>query len=971
MKFFPINIKTEYSLLCSLIKIPNLIKYAKEHNFNTLAICDNNMSGVMEFITSCLKNDIKPIVGLEVNITKMPLSLYAMDYEGYQNLLKLSTIQSKEEITILDLTKYSSHLVAIVPYESMSNYDEYNKIYEYVFKGYSTLEEKNNLSGSLIYNRTINYLKEEDKSYYPYLEAIRKGIKIDEVVSDPLIHSINKHEYDLDNLEKFKNLCNLTLPKNPILLPIYECPNNMDSTKYLKYLCKEGLKKHFGSMVNKAYIDRLKYELSVIEKMGYCNYFLVVSDYVKYAKEHGILVGPGRGSAAGSLVSYCLDITTVDPLKYNLLFERFLNPERISMPDIDIDFEYNRREEVIDYCVQKYGLKKVAGIITFGTLAAKQVIRDVARALDIDLKVVDKICNMLDPKISLNDNYKNNLSLQKYIKEDSELLKLYKIALNLEGLKRHTSIHAAGIVMCKYDLDNVIPLVYNHENFYLTGYSMEYLESLGLLKMDFLALKNLTLISDVINDLNNTGINITFDTIPMNDPKAINIFTTVNTVGIFQFESTGMMNFLRKFKPNSFEEISAAIALFRPGPMKNIDTFIKRKRGLEKIDYLDISLKPILESTYGIMIYQEQIMQVANVMADYSLGEADVLRKAISKKKENVLKEEQKKFLSRSLKKGYSEELATKVYNLILEFASYGFNRAHSIAYSVIAYKMAYLKAHYPAYFMKSLLSMVIGSEIKTKDYIYECRLNNIKIIKPDINLSTDAYQVLEDGIIYPLTGIHNVGSSSVKTILEQRSNGKFQDIYDFVSRCYGKSINRKTLESLIDAGVFNSFNLNRKTLEHNLDVIINYAELTRDLDPSLVEKPIIEEQNEFTNKELMQLELDTFGFYLSNHPVTEYRLKNPNTITIENIKTYFNKSINLICHVDKLKKIATKNNDTMAFITGSDEANTVEIVLFPKVYQMYPNMGIGDIILVNAKVEKRFDKYQLIVQNLKILNES
>ena len=431
------------------------------------------------------------------------------------------------------------------------------------------------------------------------------------------------------------------------------------------------------------------------------------------------------------------------------------------------------------------------------------------------------------------------------------------------------------------------------------------------------------------------------------------------------------MNFLRKFKPNSFEEISAAIALFRPGPMKNIDTFIKRKRGLETVDYLDISLKPILESTYGIMIYQEQIMQVANVMADYSLGEADVLRKAISKKKESVLKEEQVKFINRSIKKGYSEELATKVYNLILEFASYGFNRAHSIAYSVIAYKMAYLKAYYPAYFMKALLSMVIGSEIKTKDYIYECKLNNIKIIKPDINLSTDSYQVLKEGIIYPLTGIHNVGTSSVKTILEKRAKGKFQDIYDFISRCYGKSINRKTLESLIDAGVFNSFNLNRRTLHHNLDVIINYGELIHDLDPSLVEKPLIEELSEFTSRELMQLELDTFGFYLSNHPVTEYRLKNPGTITIDNIKDYFNKNINLICHIDKLKKINTKNNDTMAFITGSDEANKVEIVLFPKTYEMYPNLDIGDIILVNAKVEKRFDKYQLIVQNLKILNES
>lgn len=971
MNYIPLNVKTEYSLLSSMIKIDDLVNYASKYNLTSLAICDNTMFGVMEFVKKCREKQIKPIIGLEVEIDKMKILLYAKDYIGYQSLLKLTTIASKDNLTLSDLEKNYMGLICVVPYDSMNLYDTLVKIYETIFKGYSNLLEKESLkSNNSVYINPIYYLEAKDREYYPYLEAMRLGKTLNDIIVDPNIYSFNIEEINEKNNQVLADMCQVDFKKADILLPIYECPDGMDGYSYLKRLCKEGLKRIFGERVNRIYIERLKYELEVINQMGFCNYFLVVWDYVSFAKKNGILVGPGRGSAAGSLVSYCLGITTVDPIKYNLLFERFLNPERISMPDIDIDFEYNRREEVINYCISKYGLKKVAGIITFGTLAAKQVIRDVARTLDIDLKVVDNVCNKLNPKLSLIDNYNSNKFLQNIIKEDPELIKLYKIAMKFEGLKRHTSIHAAGIVMCRYDLDEIIPLNYNHENFYTTGYSMEYLEELGLLKMDFLALKNLTLISDCLASLKKAGIDIDFDNIPMNDKETIKIFTDVNTIGIFQFESAGMMNFLRKFKPNSFEEVSAAIALFRPGPMKNIDSFIKRKRGLEKIDYVHEDLKPVLASTYGIMIYQEQVMQVANIMAGYSLAEADVLRKAISKKKENVLKEERDKFISRSIKKGYSNEVATKVYDLILEFASYGFNRAHSVAYSVIAYKMAYLKAHYKAYFMKELLSMVIGSEIKTKEYVYECKLNNIKVINPSINISTDTYVVTNRGIVYPLTAIHNVGTSAVNTIINERNKGRFIDIYDFICRCYGKSINKKTLEALIDAGVFEEFNLNRKTLRHNLDVIINYSELIHDLDPSLVEKPILEQVEDFSNKELMQLELDSYGFYISNHPVTEYRLKYPNTVEIGAINKYFDRVINLICYVDKIKKINTKKNEDMVFITGSDEINTLDVVLFPKVYERYRDIEVGNVIFVNGKVEKRFDKLQLVVNSIKVLNK-
>lgn len=979
MHYVPLYIKTHNSLLTSLIKIDELIKCAKEYGFDTLTITDNNMYGVMEFYQKCLNNNIKPIVGLEINVDNNIIILYCMSFKGYQNLLKLATISSERLLNFDDLKQYNQDLIGIIPYSSLSIYDSISKIYQYSFKSYQNLEERNNLSGdNLVYMNEVLYLDKKDSHYINYLTAIKEGTIFDNINIDNSnkylkteeeVKKIN--EEDLKNNYCINELCNLKIEFQKNLLPIYQCPDNMDSYTYLKKLCKDGLRRLFGDTVNKAYIERLRYELNVINEMGFCNYFLVVWDYVKYAKDQGILVGPGRGSAAGSLVSYCLNITDVDPLKYNLFFERFLNPERITMPDIDIDFEYNRREEVINYCINKYGMKRVAPIITFGTLGAKQAIRDVGRAMDIDLKVIDHVCHFIDSRLTLLDNYNQNEKLKKYLNNNEELMKLYKIALKFEGLKRHTSIHAAGIVMANCDLDEVIPLDKTHNNFYVTGYSMEFLEELGLLKMDFLALRNLTLINDVINDINeHEKIKIDFNTIPMNDEKTLQIFTDVKTTGIFQFESVGMMNFLRKFKPSNFEDIFAAIALFRPGPMQNIDSYIKRKRGKEKIDYLHPDLEKVLKPTYGIIVYQEQIMQIASIMADYSLGEADVLRRAMSKKKEDVLLEEKEKFINRSIEKGYSKDIATKVYDLILRFASYGFNRAHSVAYAIIAYKMAYLKANYPKYFIKGLLSMVIGSEVKTKEYIYESKLENIKILKPDINLSGSDYQIEEFGIRYPLTNIKNVGISAVSTILEERKKGKFTTIYDFIKRTYGKSINRKTLESLIDAGCFISLGLNKQTLHHNLDVIINYGDLIKDLDEEYALQPELEMMDEYPKKELMQRELNVFGFYLSEHPVTEYKLRYPNTVSLSEINNYFDKVINLIAYIDRIKIINTKNNEQMCFITGSDEINTVDIVLFPIIYKKYNNLNVGDIIYVDGRVEKRFDKLQIVVNEINNINK-
>ena len=491
---------------------------------------------------------------------------------------------------------------------------------------------------------------------------------------------------------------------------------------------------------------------------------------------------------------------------------------------------------------------------------------------------------------------------------------------------------------------------------------MNHLEDLGLLKMDFLALKNLTIINDCLKDINNE---LSFDNIPIEDKEAIKIFTDVNTVGIFQFESSGMINFIRKFRPNNFDDIVSSLALFRPGPMNNIDSYINRKFGKENINYFHDDLVNILKPTYGIIVYQEQIMQIANVLAGYSYGEADVLRRAMSKKKEDVMLNLRDDFVNKSVNRGYTKELSETVYNLILKFASYGFNKAHSVSYAFISYRMAYLKAHYPLYFIKQLLSSSIGSEIKTKDYIYECKKNNISIIKPNINTSNLNYEIVDNKLLCPLTIIKNIGINAVNKIIEERTKKSFKDIFDFVSRIYGKVVNKKTLENLIDSGACDEFNYNHKTLKQNLDLIINYGEIGDLIDDDSL-KPEIIEVEEYSKQELMKNELNVYGFYISNHPVTDLKLKYNNIIDIDKIPDYFDKNISIIVYTENIKEINTKNNDKMAFINGSDEIEKIEIVLFPKLYKTTEKINVGDILFVRGKVEKRYDKYQISTFEIK-----
>ncbi|MDD3341258.1 MAG: DNA polymerase III subunit alpha [Bacilli bacterium] len=973
MHYTPLYIKTDGSLLTSMIQVKDLIDFAVKHELKSLSIADHSMYNVIEFYERCKKEGIKPVIGLEISLDDKKMVLYALEYKGYQNLLKLETLQSEGSITKEMLLKHSSSLLLILPYVSKDLEAELSSIFKTIWIGYKNKEEKEKVGSAGIFMRETCCLEKEAEGYLPYLEAISKGTLLMNVepISTPSYLELDQTLYHENNY-KIYDMCNVVIEKKNNLLPIYECPDQMDAFTYLKKLCIEGMRRIFGQSVPKVYAERLKYELDVIHKMDFCNYFLVVWDYVKYAKDHDILVGPGRGSAAGSLVSYALNITTIDPIKYNLLFERFLNPERISMPDIDIDFEDIRREDMIAYCISKYGSKKVAPIITFGTLKSKQAIRDVGRCMDIPLKTIDMVCHYIDAKLSLTQNFKNNNKLQKIIKDEKELTALYKVAIKIEGLKRHSSIHAAGVVMSKTDLDEIIPLNKNHLAYYTTGYSMEYLESLGLLKMDFLSLTTLTTIHDMLKEINeNEHTSLTFDSIEEEDGETLRLFETVDTVGIFQFESEGMKNFLRKLKPNTFEEIVSAIALYRPGPMDNIDSYVKRKNGEEKIEYIHDDLLPILKPTYGVIVYQEQIMQIASSMAGYSYGEADILRKAMSKKKEQVLLGEKDKFISQSINKGYTKEIATRVYDLILKFASYGFNKAHSVAYSMISYKFAYLKAHYPAYFMKSLLGSVIGNEKKTNEYIYACKVSKIEVLKPCVIESDQVYKIENGQIRFPLTGIKNVGKMAAVGLIEQRKLSPFIDIYDFIARLYSKTIHKKVLESFIYAGALACFGYNKRTLIENLDALINYAEVVKNSSYEFALQPEMIFYEEYSKNIQMEKELEVFGFYLSDHPVTHFKNIYKNTIPLQKIPMYFDKNISIIVHVDRMKAIQTKKGDTMCFITGSDELTSLDLVLFPKVYERNSEIEIGDLILIEGKVEKRLDQYQFIVRTVQSLKDN
>ena len=962
--YIPLGIRSDYSLLQSLIKIPELIDVLKSNSITTCGLLDDNLFGSMNFYNSCVSNNIKPIIGLKVKVNDYYIYLYAKNYDGYVNLLKVNTLVQKNEVNYVTLSTYSKDIICVVPYKYKDILSNVDNIYEDIFIGYVDDYEKKN---ALLLKRKVLYVCEiasyvfKDVKYLSILREIDTGEKIDlDIYSDSyLIKEVS--EYDINTTIEFSNLIDLTISNDKRYIPHYDI-NIKDSYSYLCGLCKKGLEKRLNGNVSKEYSDRLVYELEVIKNMGFVDYFLIVYDYVKFAKMNNILVGPGRGSAAGSLVSYAIGITNVDPIEYDLLFERFLNPDRITMPDIDIDFEYTKRDQVINYVKDRYGHDKVANIITFGTLGARQVIRDVGKCLGVDSYLIDKLSNLLDPKASLKDNYKNKF-VKEFVDSNNDVKKVYQVSFKLEGLKRHISTHAAGVVIASCVLDDVIPVCMSG-NELLTGYTMEYLEELGLLKMDFLALRNLTIIQNVLELIEKEkGIKINLSEIPLDDKDTLDVFNRVDTEGIFQYESSGMKNFMAKLKPESFSDLYAAVALFRPGPMENIDSFIRRKNGQEKVDYIVDDLKPILESTYGIMVYQEQIMQVLVKMGGYSFAEADNIRRAMSKKKVNVMEREREVFVSKAIEKGYDKEKSNQVYDLVLKFANYGFNKAHSVSYALIGYQMAYLKAKYPVYFIANLLNMSIGSDIKTKEYIDEAKHKDIKVFKPNINVSLDSYVIKDNALLLPLNAIHNVGGQAVDAIInERKNNGRYTDFYNFVARTYGKSVNKKTIESLIDADCFRDFGYNHNTLMNMIDSALDYAMLCSDLDESLVMKPNIIELEEYSDGEIMAREISTFGYYVTNHPSSKYK---DGIMKIEDMKKFFDKYVNLVVIIGSVRKIKTKKGEDMGFISASDETGTCDFIVFPKNNNLLIDIRKDDLVKIRGQVTRRLDKYQIVVSNI------
>jgi len=957
MKYIPLNIKTEYDLMNSLIKIDELISFALENNINSLGITDENMFGTYEFINKCKSNNIKPIIGVELLIEETIFLAYAKNYEGYVSLCKLVSKKNIDKLTIEDLIKESNNLIIVLSYKEYLNYKDK---FTYIYIKYSNIEEKNNallLSKDIVYINKINYLHETDKEYFKYIKYIQLNKNINEEIIIEESHYIEKCDsFDIETTIKFSSLINIELPKSKYHIPVY----NDNSSNYLKALAKKGLEKRLNGNVPDIYKKRLIYELSIIEKMNYVDYFLIVYDFILFAKKNNILVGPGRGSGAASLVNYSLGIINIDPIKYNLIFERFLNPDRITMPDIDVDFDSIKREDVIDYVTNKYGKDKTARIISFNTMLPKQIIRDVSKVLDLESSLIDRLCKTIKDEKTFIE-LKNNKEFTLIVSRNDNLKKLVNICSRLCGLKKNTSIHAAGVVISDISLDKIMPL-YKSNNIILTGYSMEYIESLGLLKMDFLSIKNLNTIFNIIEDIRKDNINIDIDNINLEDSKTLNLFKNAYTTGVFQFESSGMKNFLKILKVDNFNTLVDAIALYRPGPREMIDEYINRKNGKTKITYIVKELESILSSTYGIIIYQEQVLEILKTIGGYTYSEADNIRRAMSKKKHDVISSEKNKFINGVISKGYTKEIGEELYNLIIKFSDYGFNKSHSVVYSLVAFQMAYLKINYTKYFMKNLLNMGINSD-KIKEYIDESKLLGIKFEPININKSSYKFKIYDDKLLLPFSLIKSISINVSNEIEHVRENGEFKSFYDFMIRCYGKIVNKKVIVALIECGAFDVFKLNKnQTIEH-LDEILNYVNLCKDLNVVLDEMPVFEYVEDYNDKEKIDLELKNYGFYLSFHPVT--KVDRSNLVKLDTYKNYFNKTITTILFLENINTIKTKNNEKMSFLKLSDEYGTIEGVVFSNSLSKIGEIEKNNIYKINAKVEKRNNTYQLIVYKM------
>lgn len=1029
MSFVQLQVISAYSLLKSTLSIEKLVVSAKERGYKAIALTDHNvMYGIIDFYKACVKQGVKPIIGLTLDIQgvinsqkEYPLILLAQNKTGYNNLMKVSSkkmlLERDEKITMEDLKNYSNGLIAISP-EKDSEFGSFlfNKEREIAtnilnthLKIFSTenyfvglqlhdrIEEvqsliiqlQNQLTFKTVALGDVRYLDPSDDFSNEVLRAISSGDKVllSEMTTTNGPYSLLEKK---QQVEKFKSAglegaveqtrliadkIDLEIELDQHLLPRFDLPRQTNTSSYLKELCFEGLAKRKPNYT-KDYQERLEHELAIIHKMGFEDYFLIVWDLMAYAHKVNIVTGAGRGSAAGSLVSYVLSITDVDPIQYNLLFERFLNEERYTMPDIDLDFPDNRREEMLEYVKNKYGQDHVAQIATFGTLAAKMALRDVARVFELSQAQASEWSNTI-PKtigITLEAAYQQSKPLRELVQKSEKNTLLFDTAKKIEGLPRHVSTHAAGVVISDQPLNKYLPLQKGSGSINLTQYPMGNVEEIGLLKMDFLGLKNLSIIDNTLKLIKKeTHEEVNLLSIPMDDASTLKLFAKADTSGIFQFESNGIKNVLRKLGPTSIEDVVAVNALYRPGPMEQIDLFIKRKKKEVPIVYPHDSLEPILSVTYGVMVYQEQVMQVASKMAGYTLGEADILRRAMAKKQKSLIDIERTHFIKGAIELGYEEKVAKKVYTYIEQFANYGFNRSHSVAYAFIAYQMAYLKVHYPEAFFVSLLNSASNNPTKLKEFALEIKKRKINIQPPDINKSYYAFSLKDHDIQFGLGSIKKIRKEMVLDIIRiRKESGPFKDLIDFLRRIEPKWLKEEYIKPLIYVGAFDGLTHSRGVLISSLMGILSSLELSgNNIGLFDILKPKYTQTSDLSLEEKLEHEELYLGIYLSGHPTEQFEqvAVMKQTTFIQDLQ--IGQKEKIIGLVKDIKHIRTKKGEIMVFVTLNDASGDCSLTLFPIKYRQYGKMlEKNAIIYVEGKVEKNRDQTkQMIVSSLVDVN--
>ena len=1072
--FVHLHVHSEYSLLDGMSRIKDLPVRAKELGMKAIALTDHGvMYGAVDFYKECKKNDIKPIIGCEVYVAPRSrfekeagrdsgynhLILLAKNKEGYQNLSKLVSLSFvegfyyKPRIDLEILEKYSEGLICLsaclagslsqaLIQDDMQKAEEIALWHKRVFKDDYYIEiQHNGLRQQIMINQKLiqlarkldiplvatndaHYLKKEDSYFHEVLLCIQTGKRMSDedrmrfetqefYIKSPeeMADYFSEFPDAIENTVKIAEKCNYDFEFGVTKLPNYDVPEEYAThLDYFKDLCYKGIKKRYGENPAEEVMSRLEYEISVIDKMGYVDYFLIVWDYINYAKSVGIPVGPGRGSGAGSIAAYAIGITDIDPLKYGLLFERFLNPERVSMPDFDVDFCYERRGEVIEYVERKYGKDHVSQIITFGTMAARMVIRDVGRVLDYPYSETDKLAKMIpmEVHITIPKALEQNREFKELYESNPSVKQLIDIAIKLEGLPRQASTHACGIVITKDPVDTYVPLYVNDGNI-STQYTMNLLEELGLLKMDFLGLRTLTVISDTEKLVKqNCGIDVEYDK-EMNDPKVYKLWANGESVGIFQFESQGMTNFMKELKPDCLEDIIAGVSLYRPGPMDQIPRYIKGKQNPGHNVYTHPALEPILNVTYGCMVYQEQVMQIVRELAGYSLGRADLVRRAMGKKKLDVMAKEREYFINGQVdengnvlvpgcvRNGIDKESANKIFDEMAEFAKYAFNKSHAAAYSVVSYRTAYLKTYYPAEFMAATLNSFLGNLDKVPVYIYECKRLNIEILKPDINKSFTKFTVQDNKIRFGLGSIKNVGVSAIETVIAERiKNGEFKSFTDFCERIQSGTVNKKCIECLIKAGCFDSMSQTRATLLASFEKIMdtinnqgrnslaNQVTMFDIVEPEETVKYQYTVLKELDERELLSQEKEMLGIYVSGHPLEKLReaISNQTNITSIQIKDLNEENsgnfkdgqtVKYAGTITGIKKKYTKRNTIMAFVTVEDLYGSAELVVFDSVYSRCDSILIDEnVILVEGRLSiKEDEEARIIVQNIKEFSEN